>query len=130
MVNLTHYYLVIIQVWGTLIMQKTYKGRDYLLAFLVTLGCSVFILYPVITVFISPILTLMFQGFSFFFFFLFYLFLNNIVKIWLYEPKTYLHLLWLELRFSGLLLSFFVNAVVLSLFLRRYMSGWRLWFKF
>lgn len=42
----------------------------------------------------------------------FYLFLNDIVKIWLYEPKTYLHLLWLELRFSGLLLSFFVHVVV------------------
>ncbi len=43
-------FLIIIQVWGTLIMQKKYQGRDYMLAFLVTLGCSVFILYPVITV--------------------------------------------------------------------------------
>lgn len=31
-------------------MQKKYKGHDYLLAFLVTLGCSIFILYPVMTV--------------------------------------------------------------------------------
>lgn len=38
--------MIPVMVWGTLIMQKTYKGRDYLLAFLVTLGCSVFILYP------------------------------------------------------------------------------------
>ena len=28
-------------------MQKTYKGFDYLVAFLVTLGCSIFILFPV-----------------------------------------------------------------------------------
>ncbi|XP_019082480.1 PREDICTED: UDP-galactose/UDP-glucose transporter 5-like isoform X4 [Camelina sativa] len=33
------------EVWGTLIMQKKYKGFDYLEAFLVTLGCSVFILF-------------------------------------------------------------------------------------
>jgi glucan phosphoethanolaminetransferase (alkaline phosphatase superfamily) len=40
--------LYLIQLWGTLIMQKRYQGPDYLLSFLVTLGCSVFILYPVI----------------------------------------------------------------------------------
>ncbi|KAF6148840.1 hypothetical protein GIB67_014211 [Kingdonia uniflora] len=34
------------QVWGTIIMQKKYKGQDYLFAVLVTLGCSLFILYP------------------------------------------------------------------------------------
>ncbi|XP_022875303.1 UDP-galactose/UDP-glucose transporter 5B-like isoform X2 [Olea europaea var. sylvestris] len=34
------------EIWGTVIMQKKYNGRDYLLAFLVTLGCSLFILYP------------------------------------------------------------------------------------
>ncbi|KAH1145490.1 hypothetical protein GLYMA_15G041700v4 [Glycine max] len=34
------------EVWGALIMQKRYQGPDYLLAFLITLGCSVFILYP------------------------------------------------------------------------------------
>ncbi|XP_022755723.1 UDP-galactose/UDP-glucose transporter 5B-like isoform X4 [Durio zibethinus] len=33
-------------IWGTFIMQKTYKGFDYLVAFLVTLGCSIFILFP------------------------------------------------------------------------------------
>ena len=36
-----------IQIWGTFIMQKTYKGFDYLAALLVTLGCSIFILFPV-----------------------------------------------------------------------------------
>lgn len=35
------------QIWGTLIMQKRYKGYDYFLALLVTLGCSIFILFPV-----------------------------------------------------------------------------------
>ncbi|KAE8038983.1 hypothetical protein FH972_011440 [Carpinus fangiana] len=38
--------MIPVMVWGTLIMQKTYRGPDYLLAFLVTLGCSIFILYP------------------------------------------------------------------------------------
>ncbi|XP_027345577.1 UDP-galactose/UDP-glucose transporter 5-like [Abrus precatorius] len=38
--------MIPVMVWGTLIMQKRYQGNDYLLAFLVTLGCSVFILYP------------------------------------------------------------------------------------
>ncbi|XP_004487040.1 UDP-galactose/UDP-glucose transporter 5 [Cicer arietinum] len=38
--------MIPVMVWGTLIMQKRYQGPDYLLAFLVTLGCSVFILYP------------------------------------------------------------------------------------
>ncbi|KAK7261439.1 hypothetical protein RIF29_27750 [Crotalaria pallida] len=38
--------MIPVMVWGTLIMQKKYHGPDYLLAFLVTLGCSVFILYP------------------------------------------------------------------------------------
>ncbi|KAK1312906.1 UDP-galactose/UDP-glucose transporter 5 [Acorus calamus] len=37
------------EVWGTLIMQKRYYGKDYLLAVLVTLGCSLFILYPAST---------------------------------------------------------------------------------
>ncbi|XP_019457926.1 PREDICTED: UDP-galactose/UDP-glucose transporter 5-like [Lupinus angustifolius] len=39
--------MIPVMVWGTLIMQKKYHAPDYLLAFLVTLGCSVFILYPV-----------------------------------------------------------------------------------
>uniref|UniRef100_A0A7N0UM74 UDP-galactose transporter n=2 Tax=Kalanchoe fedtschenkoi TaxID=63787 RepID=A0A7N0UM74_KALFE len=38
--------MIPVMVWGTLIMQKTYRGRDYLFAFLVTIGCSIFILYP------------------------------------------------------------------------------------
>ncbi|KAB1226044.1 UDP-galactose/UDP-glucose transporter 5B [Morella rubra] len=38
--------MIPVMVWSTLIMQKKYKGHDYLLAFLVTLGCSIFILYP------------------------------------------------------------------------------------
>ncbi|KAF3453815.1 hypothetical protein FNV43_RR04256 [Rhamnella rubrinervis] len=38
--------MIPVMVWGTVIMQKKYKGNDYFLAFLVTLGCSVFILYP------------------------------------------------------------------------------------
>lgn len=38
--------MIPVMVWGTLIMQKRYTGRDYLLALLVTAGCAVFILYP------------------------------------------------------------------------------------
>ncbi|KAG6631574.1 UDP-galactose/UDP-glucose transporter 5-like isoform X1 [Carya illinoinensis] len=38
--------MIPVMVWCTLIMQKIYRGHDYLLAFLVTLGCSIFILYP------------------------------------------------------------------------------------
>ncbi|KAL2328709.1 hypothetical protein Fmac_022136 [Flemingia macrophylla] len=38
--------MIPVMVWGTVIMQKRYRGPDYLLAFVVTLGCSVFILYP------------------------------------------------------------------------------------
>ncbi|KAJ9698327.1 hypothetical protein PVL29_007419 [Vitis rotundifolia] len=38
--------MIPVMVWGTLIMQKRYRGPDYLLAFLVTVGCSFFILYP------------------------------------------------------------------------------------
>ncbi|KAL9268912.1 UDP-galactose/UDP-glucose transporter 5B-like protein [Drosera capensis] len=39
--------MIPVMVWGTFIMQKKYKGLDYLWAVLVTIGCSVFILYPV-----------------------------------------------------------------------------------
>ncbi|KAJ0083201.1 hypothetical protein Patl1_30850 [Pistacia atlantica] len=42
----TYSSLSLLQIWGTIIMQKRYKGPDYLFAFLVTLGCSVFILFP------------------------------------------------------------------------------------
>ncbi|KAK6935919.1 UAA transporter [Dillenia turbinata] len=45
--------MIPVMVWGTVIMQKKYKGQDYLLAFLVTVGCSIFILYPA-AVDISP----------------------------------------------------------------------------
>ncbi|CAN0853982.1 UDP-galactose/UDP-glucose transporter 5B [Linum grandiflorum] len=38
--------MIPVMIWGTCIMQKKYKGKDYLLAFLVTIGCSVFILFP------------------------------------------------------------------------------------
>ncbi|OVA18267.1 UAA transporter [Macleaya cordata] len=38
--------MIPVMVWGTLIMQKKYKGQDYMFAVLVTLGCSLFILYP------------------------------------------------------------------------------------
>ncbi|MQL74283.1 hypothetical protein Taro_006646, partial [Colocasia esculenta] len=38
-----------VMVWGMLIMQKKYGGKDCFFAFLVTLGCSIFILYPAST---------------------------------------------------------------------------------
>ncbi|KAF5751489.1 putative Adenosine 3'-phospho 5'-phosphosulfate transporter [Tripterygium wilfordii] len=38
--------MIPVMVWGTMIMQKRYNGPDYLLAFLVTVGCSIFILFP------------------------------------------------------------------------------------
>lgn len=38
--------MIPVMVWGTLIMQKRYKGPDYLWAVLVTVGCSVFVLHP------------------------------------------------------------------------------------
>ncbi|PPD76032.1 hypothetical protein GOBAR_DD27048 [Gossypium barbadense] len=38
--------MIPVMIWGTFIMQKKYKGFDYLVAFLVTLGCSIFILFP------------------------------------------------------------------------------------
>ncbi|CAN1283039.1 UDP-galactose/UDP-glucose transporter 5B [Linum perenne] len=38
--------MIPVMIWGTLIMQKKYKGKDYLVAFFVTIGCSVFILFP------------------------------------------------------------------------------------
>ncbi|KAL4179184.1 hypothetical protein AMTRI_Chr13g86020 [Amborella trichopoda] len=34
------------EVWSTCIMRQGYGGQDYLLAVLVTIGCSLFILYP------------------------------------------------------------------------------------
>ncbi|KAK4785053.1 hypothetical protein SAY86_001742 [Trapa natans] len=38
--------MIPVMAWGTLIMRKKYRGPDYLLAFLVTVGCAIFILYP------------------------------------------------------------------------------------
>ncbi|KAH1159139.1 hypothetical protein AAZX31_11G139600 [Glycine max] len=38
--------MIPVMVWGTAIMQNRYRETDYLLALVVTLGCSVFILYP------------------------------------------------------------------------------------
>ncbi|AES88806.2 UDP-galactose transporter 1 [Medicago truncatula] len=38
--------MIPVMIWSALIMQKKYQGTDYLLAFSVTLGCSIFILYP------------------------------------------------------------------------------------
>ncbi|OAY68479.1 UDP-galactose/UDP-glucose transporter 5B [Ananas comosus] len=38
--------MIPVMVWGTVIMQKRYNGKDYLFAVLVTAGCSLFILYP------------------------------------------------------------------------------------
>ncbi|CAA6669359.1 unnamed protein product [Spirodela intermedia] len=41
--------MIPVMVWGILIMQKKYFRKDYIFAFLVTLGCSIFILYPAST---------------------------------------------------------------------------------
>ncbi|KAJ4725889.1 UDP-galactose/UDP-glucose transporter like [Melia azedarach] len=38
--------MIPVMIWGTFIMQKRYKGFDYFWALLVTLGCSIFILFP------------------------------------------------------------------------------------
>ncbi|XP_057548523.1 UDP-galactose/UDP-glucose transporter 5B-like [Amaranthus tricolor] len=38
--------MIPVMVWGTFIMQKRYKGLDYTWAVLVTIGCSISILYP------------------------------------------------------------------------------------
>ncbi|KAL0907210.1 hypothetical protein M5K25_025764 [Dendrobium thyrsiflorum] len=39
--------MIPVMVWSTIIMQKKYNGKDYFFALLVTLGCFLFILYPV-----------------------------------------------------------------------------------
>ncbi|KAJ8749715.1 hypothetical protein K2173_012266 [Erythroxylum novogranatense] len=46
--------MIPVMIWGTVIMQKKYKGMDYLIAFLVTLGCSIFILFSIIMVICYP----------------------------------------------------------------------------
>ncbi|XP_059664430.1 UDP-galactose/UDP-glucose transporter 5B-like [Cornus florida] len=38
--------MIPVMLWSTVIMQKHYKAQDYFLAFLVMLGCALFILYP------------------------------------------------------------------------------------
>ncbi|XP_047968923.1 UDP-galactose/UDP-glucose transporter 5B-like [Salvia hispanica] len=38
--------MIPVMIWGTAIMQKKYTGKDYLFAILVTIGCSIFILFP------------------------------------------------------------------------------------
>ncbi|XP_059626673.1 UDP-galactose/UDP-glucose transporter 5-like isoform X2 [Cornus florida] len=38
--------MIPVMLWSTVIMQKRYKMPDYMLAFLVMLGCAIFILYP------------------------------------------------------------------------------------
>ncbi|PSR95140.1 UDP-galactose/UDP-glucose transporter like [Actinidia chinensis var. chinensis] len=38
--------MIPVMFWSTVIMQKVYKAGDYLIAFLVMLGCALFILYP------------------------------------------------------------------------------------
>ncbi|XAR59024.1 hypothetical protein NMG60_11014639 [Bertholletia excelsa] len=38
--------MIPVMIWSTVIMQKIYKAQDYLIAFLVMLGCAVFILFP------------------------------------------------------------------------------------
>lgn len=39
--------MIPVMIWGTIIMRKKYGGKDYFFAVIVTLGCSLFILYPV-----------------------------------------------------------------------------------
>ncbi|KAG5515377.1 hypothetical protein RHGRI_036429 [Rhododendron griersonianum] len=38
--------MIPVMIWSTAIMQKVYKANDYFLAFLVMIGCALFILYP------------------------------------------------------------------------------------
>ncbi|KAL3530692.1 hypothetical protein ACH5RR_010014 [Cinchona calisaya] len=38
--------MIPVMLWGSMIMQKKYNMQDYSLAFLVTVGCSIFILFP------------------------------------------------------------------------------------
>lgn len=38
--------MIPVMIWSTVIIQKKYKGPEYLFALLVTLGCALFILYP------------------------------------------------------------------------------------
>ncbi|KAI5666097.1 hypothetical protein M9H77_15950 [Catharanthus roseus] len=38
--------MIPVMIWGTVIMQKKYNMHDYMFAFLVMVGCSIFILFP------------------------------------------------------------------------------------
>ncbi|KAM3406390.1 hypothetical protein ACQJBY_000467 [Aegilops geniculata] len=38
--------MIPVMIWGTIIMKKKYGGKDYFFAVIVTMGCSLFILYP------------------------------------------------------------------------------------
>lgn len=38
--------MIPVMIWGTIIMRKKYGGKDYFFAVVVTVGCSLFILYP------------------------------------------------------------------------------------
>ncbi|XP_052187943.1 UDP-galactose/UDP-glucose transporter 5B [Diospyros lotus] len=38
--------MIPVMLWSSVILQKIYKAQDYFLAFLVMLGCALFILYP------------------------------------------------------------------------------------
>ncbi|KAL5229914.1 hypothetical protein ABZP36_028690 [Zizania latifolia] len=38
--------MIPVMIWGTIIMRKKYGGKDYFFAVVVTMGCSLFILYP------------------------------------------------------------------------------------
>ncbi|VAH13000.1 unnamed protein product [Triticum turgidum subsp. durum] len=42
--------MIPVMIWGTIIMKKKYGGKDYFFAVIVTMGCSLFILYPVIQI--------------------------------------------------------------------------------
>ena len=36
--------MIPVMIWGSIIMRKVYKAKDYLIAVLVTIGCTIFIL--------------------------------------------------------------------------------------
>ncbi|KAJ3676512.1 hypothetical protein LUZ60_003924 [Juncus effusus] len=38
--------MIPVMIWGAVIMQKKYNSKDYLFAVFITIGCSIFILYP------------------------------------------------------------------------------------
>ncbi|KQK07750.1 hypothetical protein BRADI_2g37440v3 [Brachypodium distachyon] len=38
--------MIPVMIWGTIMMKKRYGGKDYFFAVIVTMGCSLFILFP------------------------------------------------------------------------------------